>query len=289
MPVPRPKRAVNTLPLSVSTCSGAPWRRIAARKASQTGLAVALGVSCAQTQKREWSSIPVTTLSSPPPSSRTPPITSICQSSIGAQALPAAVVLALPPALLRLDQAVAQEAAVDRGAAGERRELLARQVVEQRARPPARVLAAQGHDPRLDLGSHAVGAGRGAAGAVGQGGDAAGGVPAQPAVHRLARDPVPARHLGDGEALHDLQDCPVTLLHDSQLDQHGCGPPSSPTFSGRLFEVGLAPAFSARRCNASTGASVARLPEPRPGPVAHLPEPMWKGCTGTAHARFLQI
>ena len=52
MPLPRPKRAVNTLPLSVSTCSGAPWRRMAARKASQTGLAVARGVSWAQTQKR---------------------------------------------------------------------------------------------------------------------------------------------------------------------------------------------------------------------------------------------
>jgi hypothetical protein len=60
----------------------------------------------------------------------------------GPEALPAAVVLALAAPPVRLDQPVAQKAAVDRGAPGERGELLAREVVEQRARPPARVLAA---------------------------------------------------------------------------------------------------------------------------------------------------
>ena len=56
--------------------------RMAARNASQTGLAVARGVRWAQTQKRQWSSMPVTISRSRPPSSFTPPITSICQSSI---------------------------------------------------------------------------------------------------------------------------------------------------------------------------------------------------------------
>jgi hypothetical protein len=54
-------------------------------------------------------------------------------------------------------------------------------------------------------------------------------------------DPVPARHLGDGEALHDLQHCLVALLHDSQFDQHVPALPRVADPSGRLFEVGLAP------------------------------------------------
>ena len=78
------------------------------------------------------------------------------------EALPAAVVGALPAALLRLDQAVTQEAAVHRGAPGEMLHTFAFEVMEQRPWPPARMLAAEGHDPRLDLGSDAVGAGRGA-------------------------------------------------------------------------------------------------------------------------------
>jgi hypothetical protein len=56
-----------------------------------------------------------------------------------------------------------------------------------------------------------MGAGRRAVGAVGEGGDAALRIPAQPAADRLARDPVPARHLGDGEALHDLEHCELPL------------------------------------------------------------------------------
>ena len=52
---------MNTLPLSVRTCSGyrsASWRPGTPR----TGRAVARGVKSAQTQKREWSSMPVTIL-----------------------------------------------------------------------------------------------------------------------------------------------------------------------------------------------------------------------------------
>jgi hypothetical protein len=44
------KRPVKTLPLSVSTASGMPWRRMASTSALHTGLAVALGASRAEMQ-----------------------------------------------------------------------------------------------------------------------------------------------------------------------------------------------------------------------------------------------
>jgi hypothetical protein len=72
--------------------------------------------------------------------------------------------------------------------------------------------------------------------------DAVGSVPAQPAVHRLARYPVPERDLGHGQAAEHLQHCLVALAHDSQLDQHVPALPRFADPSGRLFEVGLAPA-----------------------------------------------
>jgi hypothetical protein len=74
---------VKTLALSVRICSGTPWRDRASRSASHTGLAVARRTSLAITQNLEWSSIPVITLHSVPSSSTTPPITSICHSSMG--------------------------------------------------------------------------------------------------------------------------------------------------------------------------------------------------------------
>jgi len=52
---------VNTLPPSVRTCSGTPWRNNPSIRASPTGRAVARGTTLAMTQNLEWSSIPVTT------------------------------------------------------------------------------------------------------------------------------------------------------------------------------------------------------------------------------------
>ena len=79
----RPKRPVKTLPLSVRISSGTPWRSRAWAKKPQTGRAVARTMIPAQTQKRLWSSTPVSTLHSVPSSKSTPPTTSICHSSIG--------------------------------------------------------------------------------------------------------------------------------------------------------------------------------------------------------------
>lgn len=81
-PGPGPKRAVNTLPLSLKMASGAPWRAIAASRASHTGRAVARATTAAQITNREWSSIPDTILASEPSARRTPPTMSICHSSM---------------------------------------------------------------------------------------------------------------------------------------------------------------------------------------------------------------
>jgi hypothetical protein len=55
------------LPLSVRVCSGIPCRRSASVSAWQTGRAVARITAFADTTNREWSSIPVTILTSAPP------------------------------------------------------------------------------------------------------------------------------------------------------------------------------------------------------------------------------
>ena len=81
-PGPWPKRAVKTLPLSVRIWSGTPWVRSAHCRASQTGLAVARATTRAQMQNREWSSMPVTTLTSVPSARWKRPTMSICHSSM---------------------------------------------------------------------------------------------------------------------------------------------------------------------------------------------------------------
>jgi hypothetical protein len=81
-PGPRPNLAVKTFPLSVRICSGIPYRASACASAWHTGRAVAAATTFAQTMNREWSSMPVTTLTSTPLARWTRPITSICHSSI---------------------------------------------------------------------------------------------------------------------------------------------------------------------------------------------------------------
>ena len=81
-PGPGPNLAVKTLPLSVRICSGTPCLASAPASAWHTGRAVARATTLAQTTNREWSSMPVTTLTSAPSDRKTRPITSICHSSI---------------------------------------------------------------------------------------------------------------------------------------------------------------------------------------------------------------
>jgi hypothetical protein len=68
--------------MSVRIWSGGPCILSANSSASQTCLAVALATIRAQTQYLEWSSMPVTILTSVPSFRKSRPTTSICQSSI---------------------------------------------------------------------------------------------------------------------------------------------------------------------------------------------------------------
>jgi hypothetical protein len=75
---------VNCLPLSLSTWSGQPYSTRAAANARHTARPVPRRTTLAITACREWSSSPVTTLSSVPSASHTDPVMSICHRSIGA-------------------------------------------------------------------------------------------------------------------------------------------------------------------------------------------------------------
>lgn len=81
-PGPVPNRPVNTFPLPVRIWAGTPCRRSAPASAWHTGRAVARSTALAHTTNREWSSIPVTILTSVPPARKTRPITSICHRPI---------------------------------------------------------------------------------------------------------------------------------------------------------------------------------------------------------------
>jgi hypothetical protein len=83
-PAPLPNLAVKTLPLSVRICSGISCRPSASVSAWHAGRAVAAATSFALTMNREWSPVPVTTLTSVPLARCTRPITSICHNAIGA-------------------------------------------------------------------------------------------------------------------------------------------------------------------------------------------------------------
>jgi len=91
---------------------------------------------------------------------------------------------------------------------------------------PPRVLAAQLHDPGFDARGHLMRTRQRLRRLVGQPGQPAGRVPAQPAMHRLAGHPVAAGHVGHGgPVVEHLQHCLIALFHQSQLHEHG-RPPS---------------------------------------------------------------
>ena len=58
--LPAPKRPVKTLPLSVRICSGMPWRRAPPGAPHTPASRWRARPPAADTQKREWSSMPVT-------------------------------------------------------------------------------------------------------------------------------------------------------------------------------------------------------------------------------------
>ena len=114
----------------------------------------------------------------------------------GPGALPAAVVLLPSSARLGIDQAVAHQAAVDRGAGGRLLQLPS-QLRKDGARTPAGMGFPQGDDPRLDLRSDLVRAPIGARAAVGEGAETFVRVAEQPAVDGPPVDPVAGGDVGD--------------------------------------------------------------------------------------------
>ncbi len=104
----------------------------------------------AETQKREWSSRPVTIMRSPPAASFTPPMMSICQSSMERLPFPTTIVLALAAPLLGIDEAVTDETAIDGGAPGKGVDPLAGEVVTDGARTPERMSPPQVQDAGID-------------------------------------------------------------------------------------------------------------------------------------------
>jgi hypothetical protein len=140
--------------------------------------------------------------------------------------LPPAVILPPPPAFPRLDQAMADQRPVHRRPPRQRHHLLALQLPPDPRRTPARMLPAQGHDPRLGHRHHLMRARPRPRGPVCQAAQPVTGIPAQPFMHRLPRYPIPARHRRHRRAfLQDLQHSPIPLLHDTQLHQHTRLPP----------------------------------------------------------------
>jgi hypothetical protein len=132
-------------------------------------------------------------------------------------------------------------------------------------------------DPGVELGLGLLERGEGAAG------EAVACVAPQPAVHGLARDPVARGDLGDTEPAHDLENCLVALLHDSQLDEHLPALPRSATFLRSSIRGRVGSGLKAQMCNTATGATVAEVPELRRrgtgATVAELPE-LWNAATG---------
>jgi hypothetical protein len=135
------------------------------------------------------------------------------------RALPAAVLVTAPAPRHRLDQVMADQDPVDRGA-GDARVTAAFQLEDQAARPPAAVRGAQVADHCLDLGAYLPRVRLRRVRAVSQPGQSALAVTGHPPVHRLPGHPEPLGHLSDRNAVKDLKNGLVPLLDHVQLPKH---------------------------------------------------------------------
>ena len=88
------------------------------------------------------------------------------------------------------------------------------------------MLPAHLHDPRLDLRVHLMRTRQRPRAAIGQPAQPVGRVPPQPLVHRLARHPITAGHIGDRRpVVEHLQHRLIALFHQAQLHEHRRPPP----------------------------------------------------------------
>lgn len=183
--------------------------------------------------------------------------------------LPPAVVRALAPPGRGSDQALTDQAPVHRGPTRQRLHTRPAQPVQDRARPPPRMLGPHRHDPRLDGRRHLMRARPRPARAISQRAQPTGGIRPQPRVHGLPRHPEPASDVSHARPVaQDLQHRPIALLHQTQLHQHRRPPPDDRPTPVRRRRHPATP-----NCQPGTGATVAHLPGPRPETVSHLPGP----------------
>ena len=148
----------------------------------------------------------------------------------GSTALPPAVILPPPAPLAPLHQVVAHQRPVDRRPPPAADQHPPAPAQTRSATAPPRMRPPDPHDRCLDHHGHLMRARTRPRGPVRQPAQPILiGIPGQLLMHRLARHPIPARHLGDRRAFfQDLQHGPVPLLHDTQLHQHTRPPHRDP-------------------------------------------------------------
>ncbi len=180
----------------------------------------------------------------------------------GAGAFPSSIVLPLASSLLRVHQAVADQQAIDGGAAGKGEDVFLLQVVTQGPGSPAGMRFPEFEDAGLGFGGHLVRAGPRSAGVIGQTANARRGITPQPAMDRLSGHPVSHGHIADRGPGQHFEHGFVPLFHQSQLHKYGVCPPQIAGFL-LLFGVELEGEVLGK-CHTGTGATVAQVPEPRP-------------------------
>ena len=150
---------------------------------------------------------------------------------------------------------------------------LALEPEQDRARPPPRMRPAHLHDPRLDHRVHLMRTRQRPRAPIGQPPQPSRRVLAQPLVHRLARHPIAAGHIGDRRpVVEHLQHRLIALFHQPQLHEHRRPPPDLRARTTHSEEGGNREKVDLE-CQPGTGATVAQVPGPRPETVNQLPGP----------------
>jgi hypothetical protein len=216
-PTRRPSGSSSQCRRRASCVSRRCWFEPAANP-SQTSWVRSRGMSLAETQKREWSSTPVSALAAVPSASRKPPTTSICQSSMGSAALPALPGLLATVTCHRLDHPGPDQAAVHRRLRRRRLHLSPEQFEHQASGAPVPMRPPQLEHQRLDGGRHLVWAGDRLVRPIAKPFQASCLISRQPAMHRAPVHSPLESHVGDAPTLaDDRQHCRVPLLSHAHV------------------------------------------------------------------------
>jgi hypothetical protein len=169
--------------------------------------------------------------------------------------LPPAVGVLGPLPRLRVDQAVPDQHPVHAHPRRHRNHANLGQFVGHPQRTPPRMLPAHLAHHRLDLGAHLVRARLRPLRAVHQPGQARLLITADPGMHALPRHPEPLSRLSDRNPGSNIQDSPVTLLDNRQLNQCQSRPPARMTPANDMRERSRITGT----CNASGGTGVSSI------------------------------